>query len=305
MLGKLEKVKIREIWKHEALDFTTWLAKEENIELLSDAIKIDIDVIETEASVGQFNVDILAKNNNTESKIIIENQLERTDHDHLGKIITYASGFDAETIIWLVKEAREEHKKAIEWLNNHLDGKINIFLVEIEVWKIGNSKPAVKFNVIESPNEWAKTTKNISSVGKTELTETKRMQLDFWTKLKEYGEDQEINLKFQRPYPQTWYSFAVGSSQYCISATINRKIKKLGVEIYIHNNKELYYTFLENKEKIENILGFNMEWENLEGKKASRARIYKDFELKTKESWEENFKWILDKVINMKKVFKK
>ena len=156
MLGRLEKVELRDVWKHEALDFTNWLAKEENITLLSDTVGIDIEIIETEASVGSFNVDVLAKDNNTESKIIIENQLERTDHDHLGKIITYASGYDAETIIWLVKGVRDEHKKAIEWLNNHLDEKINIFLVTIEVWKIGDSKPAPKYNIVESPNNWAK-----------------------------------------------------------------------------------------------------------------------------------------------------
>ncbi len=118
-LSKLEKVALREVWKHEALDFTNWLAKPENLELLSDEIGIDITLIQTEASVGDFNVDILAEEENTGKKIIIENQLESTDHDHLGKIITYASGFDAEIIIWIVKGVRDEHKKAIDWLNEH------------------------------------------------------------------------------------------------------------------------------------------------------------------------------------------
>ena len=109
-LSKLEKVDLREVWKHEALDFTNWLAKPENLELLSDEIGIDITLIQTEASVGNFNVDILAEEENTGRKIVIENQLESTDHDHLGKIITYASGFDAEIIIWIVKNVRDEHK---------------------------------------------------------------------------------------------------------------------------------------------------------------------------------------------------
>ena len=112
----------------------------------------DIEIVETEANVGSFNVDILAKDNNTDRRIIIENQLERTDHDHLGKIITYASGYDAETIIWLVKNVRDEHRKAVEWLNNHLDENINIFLIRIEVWRIGDSKAAPKFNIVVSPN---------------------------------------------------------------------------------------------------------------------------------------------------------
>ena len=115
-LSKLEKVDLREVWKHEALDFTNWLAKPENLELLSDEIGIDITLIQTEASVGNFNVDILAEEENTGRKIVIENQLESTDHDHLGKIITYASGFDAEIIIWIVKNVRDEHKQALDWL---------------------------------------------------------------------------------------------------------------------------------------------------------------------------------------------
>ncbi len=106
-LSKLEKVDLREIWKHEAMDFTNWLAKPKNLELLSDEIGIDISLIQTEASVGNFNVDILAEEENTGRKIIIENQLESTNHDHLGKIITYASGFDAEIIVWIVKNVRD------------------------------------------------------------------------------------------------------------------------------------------------------------------------------------------------------
>lgn len=137
-LSKLKKVDLREVWKHEALDFTNWLAKEENLELLSDEVGIDISLIQTEASVGKFNVDILAEETNTDRKIVIENQLEATDHDHLGKIITYASGFDAEFIIWIVKSVRDEHKQAIDWLNEHTDQKINIFAIQMEVWQIGD-----------------------------------------------------------------------------------------------------------------------------------------------------------------------
>lgn len=117
VLSKLIKLDLREVWKHEALDFTNWLAENENLEALSDAVGVDIKLIQTEASVGKFNVDILAEEDLTGRKIIIENQLESTDHDHLGKIITYASGHDAEIIIWIVKDTRDEHQKAIEWLN--------------------------------------------------------------------------------------------------------------------------------------------------------------------------------------------
>ena len=123
-LRALEKVDLRTVWKHEASDFTNWLAQDENLSLLSDEIGIDISLIQTEASVGKFNVDILAEEENTGRKIVIENQLESTNHDHLGKIITYASGFDAEIVIWIVKDVRDEHKQAIDWLNEHTDDKI-------------------------------------------------------------------------------------------------------------------------------------------------------------------------------------
>jgi hypothetical protein len=122
-LGKLKKVDLKNEWKHEAYDFSKWLAQQENLDMLSDEIGIGIQLIEREASVGKFNVDILAQEENSERKIIIENQLETTDHGHLGKIITYAAGYDAEIIIWIVKDVRDEHKKAIEWLNEHTDEK--------------------------------------------------------------------------------------------------------------------------------------------------------------------------------------
>ena len=156
-MGRLEEIHdLRTVWPHEALDFTPWLSQDENITLLADAVGLDITVEETESSVGDFNVDIFALETGTERKIIIENQLEDTDHDHLGKLITYASGKSADVVIWIVKHAREEHKAAIEWLNNHTDDKIGFFLCEIKLYRIGSSAPAVKFEVIEKPNGWAK-----------------------------------------------------------------------------------------------------------------------------------------------------
>lgn len=156
-LSKLIEVQdLRTVWPHEALDFTPWLSEDDNISLLSDAVGIDITIDETESSVGDFNVDIYASETGTDRKIIIENQLGDTDHEHLGKLITYASGKSAELIIWVVKHAREEHKSAIEWLNSHTDDHIGFFLCEIKLYKIGDSSPAVKFEVIEKPNDWAK-----------------------------------------------------------------------------------------------------------------------------------------------------
>ena len=135
-LGKLKEIKdLQKVWPHEALDFTPWLAEEDNLALLADAVGLEITIDETESSVGDFNVDIYAMETGTDRKIIIENQLEDTNHDHLGKLITYASGKSADIVIWVVKRAREEHRAAIEWLNNHTDENIAFFLVEIKLYQ--------------------------------------------------------------------------------------------------------------------------------------------------------------------------
>ena len=164
-LGTLEEIKdLREVWSHEAHDFTPWLAK--NISILGDEVGIDISIEETESSVGDFNVDIFAIDADTGKKIIIENQLEETDHDHLGKLITYASGKSADLVIWLVRKARPEHRAAIEWLNNHTDEGVGFILCEIKVFRIGNSEPAPKFEIIEQPNNWVKEMKKPSGTNK-------------------------------------------------------------------------------------------------------------------------------------------
>lgn len=174
-LGRLQEIKdLRAIWPHEAHDFTPWLSR--NISVLGEELGIDISVQETESSVGDFNVDIFATDADTGKKIIIENQLEETDHDHLGKLITYASGKSADLVIWLVRKAREEHRAAIEWLNNHTDDEIGFILGEIKVFRIGNSEPAPKFEIIEQPNNWAKEMrKTSSSIERTVLPKIKDM----------------------------------------------------------------------------------------------------------------------------------
>ena len=175
-LGKIKRINdLRSVWQHETKDFSKWLAQECNLQQLSDAIGIDIVLEECESSVGSFNVDLYAIEEGTERRIIIENQLEDTNHDHLGKLITYASGKGAEVIVWIVKRARDEHRQAIEWLNQNTGVKIGFFLVEIELWQIDDSAIAPQFNVVERPNDWAKQMNNVAS-----LSETKQLQLNFW-----------------------------------------------------------------------------------------------------------------------------
>ncbi len=303
-LGILEEIKdLRTVWPHEALDFTTWLAKEENMNLLADAIGLEITVNETESAVGDFSVDILACETGTERKIIIENQLEDTNHDHLGKLITYAAGKSANVIIWVVKRAREEHKAAIEWLNNHTDEKIGFFLCEIKLYKIGDSDPAVKFEVIEKPNDWTKEVKKIEAVNATQ-----QERYDYWVAFEDYAfKNAQFSKNFKRRKPSTdhWMNFSIGSSACNIAVSQVRKFNNLIVELYINDDKELFSSLLQNKVDIENIVGCSLDWQELPNKKASRILAYFKADFSNQAKWQEQFEWLIDIMTKMKKAFKK
>ena len=174
-LGKLEEVDIRELWKHEQYDFSEWLSKEENIEILGDEIGLTLTDIDKEVYVGSYRCDLVAYDETTGIKVIIENQLETTNHDHLGKIITYASGLDADVVIWIVKEAKEEHRSAVEWLNNKTTKDVSFFLIEIHAYQIGDSLPAPKFVLVEKPNDFLKMTSTNRGNGELSKSEADRL----------------------------------------------------------------------------------------------------------------------------------
>jgi hypothetical protein len=302
-LGKLKKVELREAWKHEASHFTQWLAEVENLTLLGDEIGFEIKLIQTEAKVGSFNVDILAEEENTGKKIIIENQLEITNHDHLGKVITYASGYDARIIVWVVKDVREEHRQAIDWLNEHTDEDIEFYLLKIELWQIEDSPYAPKFEIISKPNDWTKAVR--SSTESSELTETKVKQLEFWTEFKEYAKRRQSMLRLQKCYPQHWTNISIGNSDAHVSLTINTREGAFGAELYIPDNKDLYTKLLQSKDQIEAELGEKPEWMELPARKASRIRVLKEGLLDDQTKWESEFEWLLNEAEKMQRVFPK
>lgn len=303
-LSKLEEIEdLRTVWPHEAQDFTPWLAKEENIEILSDAIGIDISINETESSVGDFSLDVLASEVGTDKKIIIENQLEDTNHDHLGKLITYASGKSANIIIWLVKHAREEHKAAIEWLNNHTDDEIGFFLCEIKLYRIGNSDPAVKFEVVEKPNDWTKEIKK-----KNNINETQQQRYDYWVAFQNHAfQDKEFSRNFSRRSPSFdhWMNYSIGSSKYLISVAQLHSRNEITVEFNINEDKELFRSLFANKESIEKECELNFEWKELPEKKASRIITKCNVDFKDKAQWNNQFEWTMNAMLKIKKVFKK
>lgn len=300
-LGKLEKVKdLRSVWPHEANDFTKWLAKEENLNTLSEEIGIDIELLSTEAKTGSFSTDILAVEANTNNKIIIENQLEATNHDHLGKIITYASGHDAKTIIWIVKEAREEHRQAIDWLNEHTDEEINIFLCKIELWRIGNSEKAPKFQIVSSPNNWTKTVKRSLD---NELSAAAMLQYDYWTKVKEEIDKNYSMFNSRKPRGEPWYPLAIGRPLAHISLLMNTQMPGIKVQLHIPNSEELFENLYDSKDEIESELGYELEWINPENTKSANIIIVKKTDVNDESTWEENIKWHLTRATEFYNVF--
>lgn len=303
-LGQLTEIKdLREVWPHEALDFTPWLAEDDNLAMLADAVGLDITLDETESKVGDFNVDIYATETGTERRIIIENQLEDTNHDHLGKLITYASGKGADIVIWIVKRAREEHRAAIEWLNNHTDENISFFLIEIKLYKIGNSDPAVKFEIIEKPNNWTKEVKK-----QTSSDPAKQFRLEYWTAFNDYAFTKSIfskNFKKRKPGTDHWMTLSLGSSAYHLDILTLKKRNAVSVELYISDDKSIFHKLLQHKADIENEIGFELDWRELPDKKASRIIIEKPVNLDAQEEWNGQFDWIIDTCVRFKKVFKK
>ncbi len=290
MLGTLEQITdLRSVWKHEALDFTRWLAQEENLAMLGEEIGVEISLIKTEANVGGFNVDVLAEEERTGRKIVIENQLEVSDHDHLGKTLTYASGYDAEIIIWVLKDIREEHLQAVTWLNENTNDKINFFVVKIELWKISESPVAVKFNVVARPNGWTKTLRR-SIDGN--YTETQLLQLDYWNAFKTHALNAGTTLRLSKAMPQQWYDIAYGVSGSRISLTVNSHKKVIGAGIYIDDSKDVYWRCFNHKEEIERAMGTPLEWMELPTKKASRIKLTKEADFLNRRDWTRQFNWI-------------
>ena len=301
-LGTLKEITdLRSIWPHEALNFTPWVA--ENVDLLADAVGLDITVDETESSVGDFNVDIYASETGTDWKIIIENQLEDTDHDHLGKLITYASGKGADVVIWVVKHAREEHKAAVEWLNNHTDDKIGFFLCEIKLFQIGDSQIAPAFTVVERPNDWTKEIRKTASANSTQ-----QQRLEYWQAFNDYAfSDANFSRIFNKRKPTTdhWMDFSIGSSACHIAVSQIQKRKAVDVELYINDDKELFKSLFAHKDEIEKNMEMELEWKELPERKASRILIEKTVDLDDRATWPEQFDYIMDTCIKMKRAFKR
>lgn len=302
-LGKLKEVNIRRVWNHEQYDFSKWLAQDENIKELGDVLGLSLINIETEKFVGSYRCDILCKDEFTDKIVLIENQLEPTNHDHLGKIITYSSGLDASVIVWIVESARDEHASAIEWLNKHTDENISFFLIEIHAFQIGDSAPAPQFKIIEQPNDFVK---NIKALAKeTSFNETMSKRLEFWTLFNEVIDERQRPFNKRKPTTDHWYSVAVGSSRCNISIDLINRENKIRVSLWIPDDKALYDELLTNKDKIEAQCSFKLNWHRLDNKKASYICTYiNGLDFDDQSNYTELMNAIIDIVIVIRRAFK-
>ena len=310
-LGRLKKVELREAWTSESTDFTPWLAKEENLNLLGEAIGIELELESQEKEVGPFRADILCKDTATDNWVLIENQLERTDHSHLGQLLTYAAGLNAVTVVWIAKRFTEEHRATLDWLNERTDEQINLFGLEIELWQIGDSPIAPKFNIISQPNDWSRTVKK-AATGDGEVTAHKQLQLKFWIAFKEYMESKGSFVRCQKPWPQHWMNHAIGRSGMHLASIVsswNSETGAKGLEIRTElvmdgpKAKEEFAILEKQKENIEQELGFKLIWHNPEGKNMCRIYARKDADFTNEALWPELFEWLRQKLEKMHHVF--
>ena len=293
-LSKITKVDLRDCWQSEASDFTPWLASEENIALLADALGMnELEVKSQEEHVGPFRADILCVDPGTDKLVLIENQLEKTDHNHLGQILTYAAGLDTVTIIWIAEHFTEEHRAAIDWLNRITDKEFNFFGVEIELIKIGDSPAAPMFNVIAKPNGWSKDVRS-SQASNDNLTGGEQFKFDFWTAFREYMSNHPSKyFKPQGASTSHWMNIAIGRSGFQISLLVNTKEQRVTVQLYLTDDSEKKYfdALYEHKDEAETSIGVKLDWRRLDGKKASSIDLYKKCSITGAEEQEVIFAW--------------
>lgn len=274
MLGKVNKVDVRTIWKHEAHDFTPWLAA--NIDRLSELLGMDLELVTSEAEAGDFSLDILARDLSTNHKVVIENQFNPTDHKHLGQLITYASFHEAEVVVWISESFREEHRSALDWLNAHTSDALSFFGVEIELIQIDDSRPALNLKLKASPNTWTKSSQRVSQ---SDVTEQQRRYAEYFQELIDVLRQKHSFTKATKGQPQNWYSFSSGVNGLLYGTSFARG-ERVRVELYIdtndyEKNKHIYRELLSQASEIQNSFEHLIEWEELPDKRASRIAIYR------------------------------
>ena len=308
-LGNIQQVSLREVWPNEARDFTPWLA--ENIDKLGNALGMDLEVQSAEAPVGSFSLDILAWDSGRGRPVIIENQLDTTNHDHLGKLLTYAAGYDAYAAVWLTREFRDEHRQALDWLNQRTGEDTQFFGVVVEAWQIDDSRPAPHFNVVAMPNDWRKRAISVgqqSGADGVEVSERMKLYRRFFQDLIDILREQHQFTNARIGQAQSWYAFSSGFSGVSygaaftqgMTATVNVSIDRGDGEW----NKGIFARLMERKETIEADLGEPLVWETVENRRACRIPIRRPASIDDDpETLEDVQQWMVEHLLNFKRVF--
>jgi hypothetical protein len=300
-LAQLEPVPLRDQWPQEDTHFTPWLASEEGLRLLGDALGMDLQVEGTEVSVGSYRADIVAVDAGSNEKVVIENQLEATNHDHIGKLITYAAAVEAHTIVWVAQEIRQEHRRALEWLNDNTSSDLAFYAIEVELWKIGDSLSAPRLSVVARPSSEVRA---VRSVG-TADTEGGRTYVDFWTGFNEHLERTSSKIRRRKPQPQHWYDVSIGKTGVYLSVTASLRNENIGCQLTINmaGAKHLMAKLLTEKDTIEREIGKPLDWHDPPGKKASSVRLRSALDVYEKDNWRKAYEWYSQQVALFEKTF--
>jgi hypothetical protein len=296
-LARLEQVDPLHVWALEEQDFTPWLLA--NGDALAAALEIDLELLEREHRVGPFELDLLGHDLTHDAPLIVENQLTPTDHGHLGQLLTYAGGTDAATIVWIAREFREQHRQALDWLNERTDERTRFFGVELQVVRIGDSQPAPLLKVVSAPNDWQKYARKAGSSAAGQ-TPRQMMYAQFWSRLLERiaaDRPRWTNRKSLDGHTQNWVDFPspFRPSYYAMSFAQGGRLRH---ELYIDEGTSeatsaLFERLYEDREAIEGRYGAPLNWEPLPGKRASRIADYTDGEVMNENQHSTYIEWFI------------
>lgn len=302
-LGALEPVGLRDIWSDEARDFTTWLEKADNLQLLGTTLGLELELEEREKGIKEFSADLVCRDNVDRSWVLIENQLELTDHRHLGQTLTYAAGLDAVTIIWIAKTFREAHRATVDWLNEITDQKYSFFALEVELWRIDDSRPAPKFNVVARPNDW---TAQVNRTARGEVSDTGAQHEKFWTALSQRLRESGRLPNPQSPRPESFTSFTIGRAGFALRASRSHQKGQLQVALRVIGPDSLaHYKLLElEKATIDSEFDDDLEWIERESGKECVLRLSRTGVDPTDENqWDDQIAWMSDTIHQFYDVF--
>ena len=299
--GRLERVDLRNVWETEAQDFTPWLATEENLLVLADTLHMELELVALEANVGPFRADILCRNADGGAWVLIENQLERTDHSHLGQLLTYAAGLNAVTICWIAESFTEEHRATLDWLNEITDDSFRFFGLEVELWRIGTSPTAPKFNIVSKPNDWSRSVRPDKRI-----TPRKQLQKEFWSALMQLLDERKSPVRSKKPQPESWMQFSIGRAEFCLEARLHSMKKWIAVHLVMKGpNAAAHFGLLEQqREEIEGELGDDLEWRPSREKAEQHVRLCRnDADSMQREDWPNQLTWMVSTLEDFHKTF--